>query len=91
MQSKAFPHPDAFVAYCGLDVRVRDSGQRRGHRTLTKQEDAELRRLLYLSAQASLRSAQSPFKAQYERERAKGLSTRFVNPGGAGVFPAAGS
>ena len=75
VQSKAFPHPDAFVAYCGLDVRVRDSGQRRGHRTLTKQGDAELRRLLYLSAQASLRATQSPFKAQYERERAKGLST----------------
>ena len=44
-------------------------------RRLTKQGDGELRRLLYLAAQANLRSRNSPFKAQYERERAKGLSS----------------
>lgn len=75
LQAKAFAHPDAFVAYIGLDVRVRDSGQRTGQRRLTKQGNAELRRLLYVCAQASLRSKDSPFRAQYERERAKGLST----------------
>ena len=75
--SKQFDHPDRFVAYIGLDVRVRDSGQRRGQRTLTHQGDAELRRLLYLSALANLRRRDpaNPFKAQYERERAKGLAT----------------
>jgi transposase len=75
--SKPFDHPDQFVAYVGLDVRVRDSGQRRGQRTLSHQGDAELRRLLYLCALANIRSrdATNPFKVQYERERAKGLAT----------------
>lgn len=75
--SKQFVHPDRFVAYIGLDVRVRESGQRRGQRTLSHQGDAELRRLLYLCALANTRSkdATNPFKLQYERERAKGLAT----------------
>jgi transposase len=74
LRDKPFPNADAFVAYIGLDIRVRQSGRRQGQRALTKQGDAELRRLLYLCAQATLRSADSPFKAQFERERAKGLS-----------------
>jgi transposase len=75
--SKQFDHPDAFVAYIGLDTRVSDSGQRQGKRALTKQGDAELRRLLYLCAQANMRSRdpENPFKGQYEREREKGLPT----------------
>jgi transposase len=77
LTAKQFGHPDQFVAYIGLDVRVRDSGQRRGQRTLTHQGDAELRRLLYLCALANVRSrdATNPFKVQYEREKAKGLTT----------------
>jgi transposase len=71
----SFSHSDAFVAYCGLDVGVRQSGKKNGQTGLTKQGDGELRRLLYLAAQANLRAKNSPFKAQYERERAKGLST----------------
>jgi transposase len=74
LSSKEFNHPDAFVAYIGLDIRVRDSGKRKGQRALTKQGNAELRRLLYLAARASLVSKASPFAAQYERELAKGLS-----------------
>jgi transposase len=70
-----FSHSDAFVAYCGLDVGVRQSGKRSGQSGLTKQGDGELRRLLYLAAPANLRAKNSPFKAQYERERAKGLSS----------------
>jgi len=77
LTSKEFGHPDQFVAYVGLDVRVRESGQQRGQRTLSHQGDAELRRLLYLCAQANLRSrdAENPFKVQYARERAKGLTS----------------
>ena len=74
LQSRHFPHPDAFVAYCGLDVKVIESGQRRGQRGLTKQGDAELRRLLYLAAKASLRSKDNTFRVQYERELKKGFS-----------------
>lgn len=75
LQDKRFTHPDAFVAYVGLDLRVHESGQSKGVRRLTKEGPGELRRLLYLAAQANLRCKSSPFKDQYERERAKGLST----------------
>jgi len=77
LATKQFDHPDQFVAYIGLDTRVRESGQRASRRALTKQGDAELRRLLYLCAQANLRSRDpaNPFKQQYEREKAKGLTT----------------
>jgi transposase len=75
LQSKQFTHPDQFVAYVGLDLAVRQSGKRSGTLGLTKQGPGELRRLLYLAAQANLRCKKSPFKDQYERERAKGLAT----------------
>ena len=75
LAAKAFAHPDQFVAYIGLDIDVRESGRKKGTRGLTRQGDAELRRLLYCCAQASLRAKNSPFKAQYDRERAKGLSS----------------
>lgn len=69
-----FAHPDQFVSFIGLDIRVRQSGKREGHEGLTKHGDAELRRLFYLCAQASLRAKDSPFAGQYERELKKGLS-----------------
>jgi transposase len=75
LTSHDFARGDQFVAYIGLDVGVIRSGQRVGERGLTKEGDAELRRLFYLAAQANLRIRHSPFREQYERERAKGLST----------------
>lgn len=64
--SKQFEHPDQCVASSGRDRRVSDSGQRHGKRVLTKNGDAELRRLFSLCAQANSRSrdAANPFKAQ---------------------------
>ena len=73
--SKQFERADQFVAFIGLDLAVRQSGARAGNLGLTRQGDAELRRLLYLAALANLRIKDSPFRAQYERELAKGLST----------------
>lgn len=77
LSSKDFGHPDQFVAYVGLDVRVRESGQRRGQGALSRNGDAELRRLFFVCAQANLRrkDAHNPFRDQYARERAKGLSS----------------
>jgi transposase len=75
LASKQFQRADQFVAYCGLDIKVRESGKRKGTLGLTKQGDPELRRLLYLAAQASLRAQGAPFAEQYQRERAKGLSS----------------
>lgn len=75
LHSKHFAHPDRFVAYLGLDVQVRQSGQWHGRARLSHQGDAEVRRLLYCCAQVTLRlrDRSNPFRAQYERERAKGL------------------
>jgi transposase len=73
LQEKAFSHPDAVVAHVGLDVQVRDSGRRVGKRALSKRGNPELRRLLFLAAASNVRSKSSPFKAQYQRELAKGL------------------
>jgi transposase len=75
LKEKQFGHPDQFVAYIGLDVRTQQSGKRAGELGLSKEGDAELRRLFYCCAQSSVRIVQSPFKTQYERERKKGLSS----------------
>jgi transposase len=48
--SREFRHADAFIAFLGMDVRVRESGQFRGRRTLTKRGDPKLRRLLFTAA-----------------------------------------
>jgi transposase len=74
LAAKPFAHSDQFVAYVGLDVRVRESGRLKGRRRLSKQGDAELRRLLYLAAQANLRCKDSPFKDHLADELARGLS-----------------
>jgi transposase len=71
---KQFDNPAQFVAYIGMDIGIVQSGKRKGSVGMTKQGDAELRRLLYLAAQASLRVKDSPFKAQYVRLLAKGKS-----------------
>lgn len=68
-----FKHADAFIAFIGYDPRVRDSGQLRGRRFLSKRGSAELRRLLYVAAMsASKTKLWRPF---YERYRARGLSS----------------
>ena len=72
--AKRFTHPDQFVAHVGLDIRVHQSGRRKGRLGLSKHGDAELRRLLYVAAMAAARSTKDPtFADRYRRERAKGL------------------
>jgi transposase len=68
-----FKKADAFIAYIGYDPRVRDSGQWRGRRFLSKRGPAELRRLLFTAAMSASRTQLwQPF---YQRYRARGLST----------------
>jgi len=74
LTARDFADADAFVAFIGMDVGVIKSGKRAGERGLTKQGDADLRRLFYLAAASNVRSSTSPFRKQYERELAKGLS-----------------
>lgn len=51
-----FRSSDSFIAFLGLDVRVRESGRYIGRRKLTKQGDPEIRRLLYTAAMAASRT-----------------------------------
>lgn len=67
-----FKNSDAFIAFLGLDVRVRDSGKKRGRRCLTKQGAPELRRLLYLAAMQAKR--QPAWQGFHQRYLNRGLS-----------------
>lgn len=74
LSSGTFAGSDSFVAFIGLDLRVRESGKLRGKRKLSKRGDPEARRLLYLAAFAACR-VQGPFKELYEHYTGKGFST----------------
>lgn len=67
----AFAGADAFVAFIGMDIRVRESGKFKGKRKLSKRGEAELRRLLYCATQGA-RSYQ-PFDDFYQKQLDKGL------------------
>jgi transposase len=67
----AFAGSDAFVAYLGLDVRIRESGKYKGKRKLTKRGEPELRRLLYCGSHGARRY--HLFADYYQRQLDKGL------------------
>ena len=67
-----FRSADAFIAFMGLDVRVRDSGTFRGRRKLTKKGDPEVRRLLYNAAMAACK--QPEWQPYYRSLRDRGFS-----------------
>ena len=67
----AFASCDAFIAFLGLDVRLRESGKFKGKRKLTKRGESELRRLLYCAAKPA-RSYQ-PFDQYRQKQLDKGL------------------
>jgi transposase len=68
-----FRNADAFIAFLGMDLRVSQSGQKDGRRSLTKRGDPEARRLLHNAAMSASRT--SAWKGFYEEQRARGLST----------------
>jgi len=72
LQAKPFARADAFVAYCGLDVTVSQSGRRKAPGSISHEGHAELRRLLYVAAMSAVRAKGSPFKPEYERLQAAG-------------------
>lgn len=72
-----FQRVDQFIAYMGLDVRVRDSGRLRGKRKLTKRGEPEIRRLLYMAAWSFARIPK--FRPLYEQMRSRGLSSTAAN------------
>jgi transposase len=68
-----FRNADAFIAFLGMDLRVSQSGQKDGRRSLTKRGDPEARRLLHNAAMSASRT--SAWKGFYEEQRARGFST----------------
>ncbi len=68
-----FPRSDSFIAFMGLDVRVRESGYFKGKRKLTKKGNPEMRRLLFNAARAGAKTKQ--WNAYYLAMRARGHST----------------
>lgn len=68
----AFSGSDAFIAYIGLDIRVRESGRFKGKSKLSKQGEPELRRLLYCAAHSA--RCHPRFRDYHQRMIDKGLS-----------------
>lgn len=68
-----FRSADAYIAFLGMDVRVRDSGKLHGKRKLTKRGDPEARRLLYMAAMTARRSA--TWATYYQRMLDRGMAT----------------
>lgn len=68
-----FRNDDAFIAFMGMDVRVRESGMYRGRRKLSKKGDPELRRLLFNAAMQGRRNAH--WEPYYLALRERGLSS----------------
>ena len=68
-----FLNVDTFIAFMGMDVRVRDSGHFRGKRKLTKKGEPELRRLLFNAAMRGRCDAH--WEPYYLTLRARGLSS----------------
>ncbi len=68
-----FRRADSFIAYIGLDVRVRESGKYKGQRKLTKKGNAEVRRLLFNAARAGARTVR--WNPYYHVLRSRGLSS----------------
>jgi len=68
----AFAGSDAFIAYLGLDIRLRESARFKGKSKLTKRGEPELRRLLYCGSNAACNHPR--FAAYRQRQLDKGLS-----------------
>ena len=68
----AFAGSDAFVAFIGFDVRLRESGKYKGKRKLTKCGESEIRRLLFCAAQPA--RCYALFDDYYQQQLTKGLS-----------------
>lgn len=68
-----FTKSDSFIAFMGLDIRVRESGYFKGKRKLSKKGNPEMRRLLFNAARSGAKTKK--WNAYYLAMRAKGHST----------------
>jgi transposase len=73
LSSGEFKSSDSFVAFLGLDIRIKQSGKMIGRSCLSKRGDPEGRRLMFLAAQTICRYS-GPFNDLYMRYQSNGLS-----------------
>ena len=73
LASGVFRTSDAFVAFIGYDLRVRESGKLKGKRKLSKRGDPEARHLLYMAALAAAHKP-GPFADLYAHYMARGFT-----------------
>ena len=71
-----FNSSDSFIAFLGMDLRVSDSGQKNGRRSLTKRGCSEVRRLLHNAAMSASRSV--AWKEFYNKHLGGGKATTQV-------------
>jgi len=71
-----FQRVEQVVAYVGLDLQVRQSGQWKGQVKLSKRGSGRVRRVLYLAALRCLALPASAFGAYYRRLVARGMKGR---------------
>ncbi|EPH0305422.1 MULTISPECIES: IS110 family transposase [Pseudomonas] len=67
----SFRNSDAFIAFIGLDVHLKESGRYSGRRKLTRQGDPEIRRLLHSIAMSAARTQR--WQSIYQSYLARGL------------------
>lgn len=67
-----FANCNAFIAFIGMDIQIRESGLYKGKRRLTKRGESEIRRLLYCTTQPA--RSEPRFDQYYLSQLDKGLS-----------------
>ncbi len=72
LEAHDFATSDAFVAFCGLDPRPKESGKHKGKRKLSKRGSRSLRTSLFLAAMSA--SSTKLWRPYYEKTKAKGLA-----------------
>jgi len=70
---KRFARTDQAIAYAGMDVEIKESGQWKGQAKLSKRGSGLLRQILYLAATRSISLEDSAFGAYYHHLVARGL------------------
>jgi transposase len=71
----AFPSRAALFKFVGLNLFEISSGQRRGHRRISKRGSSRVRHVLYLAA-VNMTGTDGLYDAYYQRLRARGQSVR---------------
>lgn len=72
LEANEFETSDAFVAFCGLDPRPKESGKHKGKRKVSKRGSRTLRTAFFLAAFSASRS--KVWRPYYQSLRARGLA-----------------